>query len=90
MNKKNGVWVGTRACFWAMVVTWSLASWILAIDIEDSLGIAFSVIACALVIATFVMSIVHLNRYKEKALAVTALVISSIGLLFMIGGFLGA
>lgn len=90
MKEMNKVWIWTRVCFWAMVVTWLMASSILAVNIDSSLGLVFSVIACSLVIATFVMSIIHLNKYKDHSLAITALVISSIRLLFIIGSFFGA
>jgi hypothetical protein len=42
------------------------------------------------IIATFVLSIIHLRRYEQKGLAVTALVISSIGVLLVFIGMLSA
>lgn len=51
------------------------------LDIIDWIFI-ISVLFC------FVTSIIHLVKYKEKALAITSLVISSIGTLLFLIGFL--
>lgn len=87
MEKNKNIWYATRACFWAMVCFWVLASLVLAVD-EGIVGLLLSMIACGFVIATFVLSILHLRRYKEKGLAVTAIVISSLGIFIMFFGFM--
>jgi heme/copper-type cytochrome/quinol oxidase subunit 4 len=85
-NKK--LWINTRISFWLMVAFWMAASLVLSVNEESTTGLMLSVIACGLVISTFVMSILHLRTYKQKGFAVTALVISSMGILFMLLGAL--
>lgn len=87
---EKNVWTATRICFWLLIVVWTLASIILYADENSIVGLLFSLLTCGLAIATFVLSIVHLNKYKEKGLAVTALVISGLGVLMMFFGFIGA
>ena len=58
-----------------MVVFWIL---LIVIDSESNFFTLFSFILVTFGIATFVLSIVSLVRVKEKALAITALVLSSI------------
>jgi hypothetical protein len=64
-------------------------AWVIAYLIMDTdYGLFASFAVCALIIATFVLSIIHLRKYQQKALAITALVISSIGVLFILMGFM--
>ena len=90
-SKKDFVWSGLRISFWIMICLW-LLSFIMELIggnfyySDSSFWVGLSVIWFFSVIFTFVISIIHLNRYKEKGFAVTALVISSILiLLFLVG-----
>lgn len=84
-SEKGFVWYWLRIGFWVMVVSlivgylpkeYSLLFWIIAI------------VQCISVVFTFVLSIIHLVKYKPKAFAVTSLVISSILFLLFVLGFL--
>ena len=88
MEENKGVWLATRLCFYLMAVSWVFSAVILAVDEENILGSIFSVLLVLLIIPTFVLSIIHLRRYKDKGVAVTALVISSVGLFFVFIGFM--
>lgn len=84
----KGVWNWTRICFYSMIGFWVLADIFLVGSTENVIGIILSLITCAFVFATFVLSIIHLIKYPQKGLAITALVLSSIGLLLFVGGFI--
>jgi len=74
-----------------MVSTWTLSSFLAYAEssfLLDAIAGVISLAAIGLVIATFVLSIIHLKCYPEKGLAITALVISSIGLLIITLAFL--
>lgn len=90
-NTKKYVWTGLRISFWIMVIIWageiiflpeemsSEAYWTGYMSIVSLLFIASG-------IYTFIASIIHLIKYKEKAFALVSLVISSVLILiFLIG-----
>jgi len=88
------VWNRTRTSFFWMVATWFISAFIFLLaaigDVPEMmiLYFVFVFIHIGLIISTFVLSIMHLRRYKEKGLAVTALVFSSLGVFQFIVGFL--
>lgn len=88
-KQSKGVWNWTRVCFYAMLLFWVLG----AITLEDESTLNYLLVGLptlTTIIATFVLSIIHLRRYEKKGLAVTALVISSIGVLLVFIGMLSA
>ena len=83
-KQTNFIWYATRVSFWLMIFFWGLA-----VIIPKHEGIWINDWAYVIsVLFCFVCSIIHLVKHKEKALAITSLVISSIGLLLMIFGFI--
>ncbi len=78
--KKSFVWYGLRAGFWTMIGLWLL-------NILWNAYFIFWLLWIGSVIFTFVLSIIHLTKYKQKALAVTALVFASFLILPAIVGF---
>ena len=89
MEKKDFIWFGLRISFFVMALIWLGESIFLPNDIapEDywtGFMVVVSLIFTISAIFTFVTSIVHLVKYKEKAFAITSLVISSILVLFFI------
>jgi len=86
MEKDKKLWKATRVLFYATIGFWLFT--IISPIFEGSL--LFALVWISLSIATFICSIIHLARYKEKAFAVTALTISSIlNILFFIGFIIG-
>jgi len=82
MEKNKKIWSYTRYGFWTMIGLWVLSM----VSTIFSESIIFGVIWIGVTIFTFINSIRHLTHYKEKGLAITALVISSfLILLFLIG-----
>jgi len=86
IKQKAFVWYGLRVSFWIMVGIWGLE--ILIAPGSFAGGLQIAVIWAISIIFTFVVSIIHLVKYKKKGLAITALVISSIAFLIMFAGFL--
>ena len=86
MNEENKkLWKATRILFYITIGFWLFAY--LPILKES---ILFSLVWMGLGIATFVCSIIHLIKYKEKAFAITALVITSmLNIMFFIGFIIG-
>ena len=86
--KKGFLWYGLRAGFWTMVGLWLLnILWIsFLFDVESNAYLVFWLIWIASVIFTFILSIIHLIKYKQKALAVTSLVFASFLILTAIIG----
>jgi hypothetical protein len=77
--KKDFIWYGLRVGFWIMVGFWLLNGILLWFILEDisqgySIFLFFWVI---LVIFTWILSILHLVRYKQKVLPIISLVLSS-------------
>jgi hypothetical protein len=88
-KKKGSVWYGLRIAFALTILFWFS---LYLFDISSYPTIESLVILAwiAAGVTTFVMSIVHLTKYKNKALPITALVISSIlVLLFSMGAIIG-
>ena len=84
-DKSNmGIWVATRVTFYVLIATWSLAGIFLSVSEDNLIGYVLSVITVLVMIPVFVLSIIHLNKYPDKGLAITALVISSIGIIIML------
>lgn len=85
-GRKNNqfVWKGLRIGFWIMVATFliSLASNYLPTWFINTI----SIICYIAILFVFVVSIIHLTKYKEKAFAITALVISSLIILTLLLG----
>lgn len=84
-KKKHFVWNSLRVSFWAFIVLWVLAI-ILNLSFESERELIFAFLLIALTIFVFIISIIHLTRYKEKTFAVVSLVISSIVLFFILIG----
>jgi hypothetical protein len=90
MDKKEGklfIWKGLRVSFWVMIGVWVIS---LVYGFVSPNGLSTLSTSAALVLSlisllwfldtifTFVVSIIHLTKYKEKAFAVTSLVFSSL------------
>ncbi|MFC1682280.1 hypothetical protein ACFL0X_01525 [Nanoarchaeota archaeon] len=86
--KKGFVWYGLRAGFWTMTGLWLLnILWVsFLLDVETNAYFIFWLLWIASVVFTFVLSIIHLTKYKQKALAVTSLVFASFLILTAIIG----
>ncbi len=84
-SEKSFIWRGLRISFWVMVGLW-VVSIILGIAKSSlstsAVGIILGIIFFISIIFTFVVSIIHLIKYKQKGFAITALVISSVSILF--------
>ena len=92
-KKKNFVWYGLRIGFWAMIIVW--LGYVLFVPLGSNSELywsSFIIIASLLFVVsaifTFVLSIVHLNTYKNKVFAIICLVFSSFLVLLMFGGFI--
>jgi len=92
---KSFVWYGLRISFWIMVSTALIGGFFTNLNPSASgeeYWIGFMAINSFLmmifVIFTFVISIIHLVKYKKKAFAVVSLVFSSIFLLLFLFGVL--
>jgi len=83
--KKGFVWYGLRTGFWIMIGCWAISIFLSG---EESLYLVFWTFWIISTIFTFVISIIHLTKYKQKALAIISLVFSSFLLLTVIVGFL--
>jgi len=86
--KKGFVWYGLQAGFWVMIGFWVLNIIFMSslFNIEPNVYIVFWVLWIASVVFTFVLSIIHLTKYRQKALAVTSLVLASFLILTIIVG----
>jgi len=87
--KKAFIWYALRISFYIMIGIWIVAS-ILNLDYTTSLELIFGFLFVTITIFTFVISIIHLTKYKNKAFAVVSLVISSIVLVLFLYGVLMA
>jgi len=79
------IWSSCRVGFGIMIFLWLLNAF-RANSVTDDGGLSFLWLVS--VIFTFTTSIIHLTKYKQKGLAITALVLSSYLLLTIIVGFL--
>jgi len=79
-SQKGYIWTFLRASFWAMVGLWVV--WILIttgfIPVTTPAGRLLGVAWLVSIVASFILSLIHLTKHKEKTLAITALVLSSI------------
>jgi len=84
---KGYVWYSLR---WTFYLTFVLNAFLtLTIDAPtDAVFWIVFVMSLYTIINTFVCSIVHLTKYKQKGLAITSLVFSSFWVLMLVGGFL--
>ena len=77
--KSEFTWVGLRVGFIIYIILWALT---IVIDImlgtEGALYLCIALLYTLTLVFNFVISIVHLNKYKEKTLAIVVLIISSI------------
>lgn len=87
-NKKNKefVWKGLRIGFWTMVVTFLISFFSAKMPLW--LANAVSIICYISILFTFIISIIHLTKYKEKTFAIITLVISSLIILLLFFGLL--
>ncbi len=88
--KKSFVWYSLRAGFWVMIGCWALNIILLGFILgEETTGyFIFWLFWIASTIFTFILSIIHLTKYKQKALAIISLVFSSFLLITAIVGLL--
>jgi hypothetical protein len=95
-GKKTFVWKSLRISFWVMIGLY-IASLILNRFIPNATNLVTSTSPMLLwiliiiglvqgiaIIFTFVTSIIHLRKYKEKTFAIVALVLSSLSLLSLL------
>lgn len=92
-HKRAFVWLSLRISFWAMVGLYLINLISNAINPNAYLSpgiilIILGVIQTISIFFTFVVSIIHLTRYKPKAFAIVSLVLSSIFLLLFLLGIL--
>lgn len=90
--KKNFVWKGFRIGFWLMIATLilSIAVSLIGFYLDNPLEFLNGVISLIFTLSvgfTFVMSVIHLIKYKERSLAITAFVISFILILLQVFTF---
>jgi hypothetical protein len=85
-QKKTKIWAYLRISFWSMLGL--LVIWILAtaqvIPMQNPIGRILGLAWFAAVIASFVLSLIHLRRHKEKTLAIVALALSSLVIIMQI------
>jgi hypothetical protein len=79
----RGLYNWYRISFWVFVVSLVMAG---AFFEDDSsvTYLTFSMILFVSVLSTFVLSIIHLNKYKEKSLAIVGLVLTSLIILLRV------
>ncbi len=92
-EKKAFVWLSLRISFWIMIGLYLIS--LIAILINPDLYLSYltlwvvlGIIQTISIFFTFVVSIIHLGKYKKKAFAIVALVLSSILLLLFLFGIL--
>lgn len=74
------IWMGLRIGFWMMIGLWVVMMYLPENLISDS--VAFLWFADSIFV--FVVSIIHLSKYRQKAFAITSLVISSILIILLV------
>jgi hypothetical protein len=80
-GEKKFVWKSLRISFWVMVGTFLLSFW--SESFPTFLIYVVNIGCYASILFTFVVSIIHLTKYKEKTFAVIALVSSSLIILLL-------
>jgi len=81
------VWCSLRIAFWVTIGLSVILS-ILGLSYETAGEIFILILWITSAIFTFVVSIIHLTRFKKKAFAIVALVFSSLWILSIFIGFL--
>ena len=78
-----------KILFWIMFVLW-IVSYSIQTDYITPLLFIFSLSFLMITISTFVISIIHLTRFKDKSFAIMSLFLSSMILIivFLIGGIM--
>ncbi|MBS3086553.1 hypothetical protein J4422_02525 [Candidatus Pacearchaeota archaeon] len=80
--KKGFVWYSLRVSFWVMIVTTLILPILFTLVFNGSFYGFVDVFRMLFMLAstlfTFVVSIIHLNKYKEKTFAIVALAASVI------------
>ena len=87
-EKFEFVYHSLRISFWTMITIHFLENIFSPSDTEFFGGMSIILFWLTTMLFTFVVSIIHLNKYKKKGFAITALVISSIMLLLFLIGFI--
>lgn len=87
-DKSGFVWLWSRIGFYCMLSLWVIADVLVFLKGSNTITAILSILTLVFTIFTFVLSIIHLNKYQRKAFAITALVISSILLVIFSLGFL--
>lgn len=88
--EEDGVWTWTRVGFYSMLALYVVVFFLPESFFETTTGGLLILAMGVSIFGTFILSVIHLVKYPEKGLAVTALVLSSIfGLFYMIGVFAG-
>ncbi|HTZ41768.1 MAG TPA: hypothetical protein VMC07_00990 [Candidatus Omnitrophota bacterium] len=92
--KQSFIWMGLRIGFWTLIGLYVISLAISFIYPKMSLSnntllLIIGGIQTLAVFFTFVVSIIHLKKYKNKAFAIVALVISSLFILIFLLSFLG-
>ena len=83
MEEDKKVWIMLRISFWAMVGFTILIYIFPILWYSTPIYLTYYVLfIIGSIIFTFVTSLIHLRRYKQKGFAITALVISSLYLLY--------
>ena len=92
--KKGFIWKGLRIGFYAMIAVWIIntlyAKFSNNLDPTQGLNkitILLSLVFLILLIFNFILSIIHLVKYKSKTFAIIALVVCSIVIILNIVGF---
>ena len=78
---KKFVWKSLRISFYVMIVTFLLSFW--SGSFPTFLSYFVNITCYIAILFTFVVSIIHLNKHKEKKLAIIALVSSSLIILLL-------
>ncbi|MCK9569260.1 hypothetical protein M0R72_10005 [Candidatus Pacearchaeota archaeon] len=78
---KKFIWKSLRIAFWIMIGTFLLSFW--SESFPTYLSYPVNIVCYISIIFTFVVSIIHLTKYKEKILAIIALVSSSLIILLL-------
>jgi len=81
---KGFTWYSLKISFWIMIFFWIFTY---VIPANEGRGLFFGLLFIASVIFTFIVSIIHLTKHKEKVFAIISLVISVI-VFFSLLGFL--
>lgn len=74
-DKGNFIWYSLRVSFWLMIFLW-VVSIVFSNFYESDIILTYLFIIAMMF--TFVTSIIHLIKYREKVLAIVALVLSSL------------